>query len=373
MTQWRLRRRGRTVGPIPTSELLRALQLGKVPIDSEAQKVGEDDWAPLAEFPEFAEEVARDTPTHIMSAPWFLEPAVRSDKSSPPRPDPSDIGLESTPLPLPAALQGEAPGVLNSARPTGDPPPPARPPQATIMQATPAAVLGSGELSSAPGFSPTDSEPITPRVPHPVVPADAVPPVTGVGESTATETKSDPGPWDEAGALQSGVPAPGVRAPIRVPPPPPVPRPSQPSAAGARAAGARPVVSASPSPPRRSDSHSADPVTVSDADPTEAAELLAFDELQDAVSDSDAGFSEVPVLTAVEAPLGPNLQNRVESHGPAPMPRPAGPAAIAHQETTSPAVRVYAPDSTSGRSVLWILVLVLATALGAAIYAILAR
>jgi hypothetical protein len=53
MTEWLLRRGRRPpVGPVTTERLIRAIKVGRVPPDTEACKVGSDDWRPYSQYSE---------------------------------------------------------------------------------------------------------------------------------------------------------------------------------------------------------------------------------------------------------------------------------------------------------------------------------
>ncbi len=451
MTQWKLRRRGRTVGPLPTSELLRALQLGRVPLDSEAQRVGDDGWAPLASFPEFAEEIARDTPTHIMSSPWFLDSSSQRDRAQFSDSDPTEVFPEGTPLP------GVAQGNL------GVPPMPApnvprgltvRGPMATIPDPSPPNhhLPDFGTAGVSPGFVSGDAEPITPRVQHQVVPAAAVPPAeemsarrsrtsvrasasptppeaiegtspiplaptlhasaqdTSFGSAPRAETASASAPRSTGPEQLSGAkpaqsresPAPGPRPAVdgealfrsllQDRPPPASSRfnPAKPGLGGAaspldamlaRMGGPTQPGTIDPGPPQELTPLSGTPIPIQEppANPTLPHDELrggvyADDDLQDAAFDGDAESQPDLSPAAQLEELGPVSMNRVESHGPAPIPPAHHGGRFDRQETTSPALRV--PSSTppaGGRSVLWVLILILTLALGATMYAILAR
>jgi hypothetical protein len=60
MTEWMLRRGRRPpVGPVTTQRLIRAIKVGRVPPDTEACKVGSDDWRLYSKYPEL--ELALDS------------------------------------------------------------------------------------------------------------------------------------------------------------------------------------------------------------------------------------------------------------------------------------------------------------------------
>ena len=427
MTQWKLRRRGRMVGPLPTSELLRALQLGKVPIDSEAQRVGDDDWAPLAEFHEFAEEIARDTPTHIMSSPWFLQSGAPRERDDVPGSDHADLLLEATPLPLPAALSvgplpmpvppapvGPAPELFDSPRDE-------LPTIATLPPSSAPPMTAHDSAERAPGFVPGDVEPVTPRVPHSIMPPAAVPPAGEIpvrrsgspsGAARATESlvapahSEDPAPdpttegrssatlEDEASHINSLL---GSRVPLSQRH---GPAPSRSLACAPRSGpGACPPddeidsVTADSGPrgvephqrlksDHRPAQHEGAPgscLTPLPMPPSTPPIIEAFEEVETAdyddqeLLDAVAPSSPPLVLTAVDAPLGPDSMNRFESHGPAQLPLSEKHGMVVHQEITSPAIRVRGRSNGGGQGVLWSLILLLAFALLAAVYAIATR
>ena len=60
MSEWMLRRGRRPpVGPVTTERLIRAIKVGRVPPDTEASRVGSDDWRPYAQYAEL--ELALDS------------------------------------------------------------------------------------------------------------------------------------------------------------------------------------------------------------------------------------------------------------------------------------------------------------------------
>jgi hypothetical protein len=55
MAEWRIRRRqGPAIGPFETQHVLRAIRAGKVPHDSQVQRVGQQAWTPIARIMEFS-------------------------------------------------------------------------------------------------------------------------------------------------------------------------------------------------------------------------------------------------------------------------------------------------------------------------------
>lgn len=428
MTQWKLRRRGRTVGPIPTSELLRALQLGKVPIDSEAQRVGEDGWAPLAEFAEFAEEIARDTPTHIMSSPWFLDSSPPPGQAKVADTDPTEILLEPTPLPSPAVLRSSLPAPNPPATfPVGGPSP--RAPMATVPDPAPLSHFQLDLASETPGFVTADEEPVTPRVSDHVVPAAAVPTaeeisaqrtrasVRAAAQSSApperdaeqSESKglptagTSPPPISENARSATSSQSPVADSPGRDSTSPTADRfnlvrtalggPASPlnvmlaqigrgNPASGLTTGLPQSPETEPHPPVELTPLSGTPIlsqpTVEPIDASDAGigppPAYLEDELQEAVLDGDGESSPNLGIQPGSAAQSPDGMNRVESYGPAPIPSAERRGAMLEQETTSPALRSPRVSPTGGgRNVLWFLILVLTAALVIAGLAILIR
>src|SRR5687768_10340710 len=76
MSEWMLRRGRRApVGPVNTERLARAIRVGRVPPDTEACRVGSDDWRPYADFPEVQAALDRSSedPGRASEVPLVLE------------------------------------------------------------------------------------------------------------------------------------------------------------------------------------------------------------------------------------------------------------------------------------------------------------
>ena len=84
MTEWMLRRQGgRAVGPVPTRALIRGIQLGKVPRDTEAREVAGGTWMPLASYDEFYDAMGLDDDaTRVVETPWFARRTASAEPNS---------------------------------------------------------------------------------------------------------------------------------------------------------------------------------------------------------------------------------------------------------------------------------------------------
>jgi hypothetical protein len=71
MTYWRIRRgNAPMVGPVNTERVIRGIEAGRIPIDAEVQRVGDESWTRIAQVPEFNEAYAgsgqSEPPTRIV-------------------------------------------------------------------------------------------------------------------------------------------------------------------------------------------------------------------------------------------------------------------------------------------------------------------
>lgn len=248
MTEWMLRRGRRPpVGPVATERLIRAIRVGRVPPDTEASRVGSDDWRPYAQYPEL--ELALDSsdvterpslgpPLPLDSeragpstarSPGAAAPARPSSPLAAPRLDPSDddededeavTQVVSTPF---AASQPE-PGSEREARaprpaagvPPPKPPgwsssrpgPPSQPaqPAATALPTAPSAPARPPAVAAVPrpaGIA-APPRPTPPRVSSPF----AVPPPFSSSPRPALSRPSTPG----------ALPPPPLSGPFAAPP-----------------------------------------------------------------------------------------------------------------------------------------------------------
>src|SRR5687768_15874414 len=158
MAEWMLRRGRRPpVGPVTTERLIRAIKVGRVPPDTEASKVGSEDWRPYSQYPE-------------------LELALDSS-------DVSERPSEGPPLPLESERAGP-----NTARSAGV----GAPSRESSSQAAPSFADDDDEdeatrvVVSAPFAAPEPEPPPAPR------PAAGVPPPKPPGWSSRPAPPSQP-------------------------------------------------------------------------------------------------------------------------------------------------------------------------------------
>lgn len=121
MSMWLVRHgRNKPVGPLSTRMMVDGIAKGTVPVDSEATRVGTDEWRPLHAYKEFAEALPfDDAVTRVSDAPWFLA------GKQPHAPDPVPIAPTVALVPLPAAPVAKA-QALAPAPAHAPPPIPAR-------------------------------------------------------------------------------------------------------------------------------------------------------------------------------------------------------------------------------------------------------
>lgn len=169
MTYWRIRR-GSTpmVGPVNTERVIRGIEAGRIPIDAEVQRVGDETWAHIAQVPEFGEAYASsgqsEPPTRILGS--SVAPPADFDEGATRVMSPGTLGAPALPRGVGALPQppkppnlAKSPAARTTARaipvaavraPPAAPPAPVqragRP--APVQSAAPSARLG-GALSSA--------------------------------------------------------------------------------------------------------------------------------------------------------------------------------------------------------------------------------
>jgi hypothetical protein len=115
MTYWRIRR-GNTpmVGPVNTERVIRGIEAGRIPIDAEVQRVGDETWARIAQIPEFNEAYVSsgqsEPPTRILGS--SLTPPADLDEGATRIMSPGALGAPPVPRGLNALPQPPKPPTL---------------------------------------------------------------------------------------------------------------------------------------------------------------------------------------------------------------------------------------------------------------------
>ena len=111
MSEWMLRRGRRPpVGPVTTERLIRAIKVGRVPPDTEACRVGSEEWQPYSRFPEL--ELALDS-NDVTERPSEGPPLpLDSERAGPntarsPGTDGASAARLSSPQASPGPVQGD--------------------------------------------------------------------------------------------------------------------------------------------------------------------------------------------------------------------------------------------------------------------------
>ncbi|MCA9593705.1 MAG: DUF4339 domain-containing protein [Myxococcales bacterium] len=128
MTDWLVRELGsEPIGPYTTEDIVRSVEDGRMGVDWEVSRAGEDNWLPIEMVPEFADLAFVDGMTRITESPWF-EGASNPFASAPNGPPPPALDAPPPPAagapPPPVSRPGPPP--LPSRKRPG--PPPVAPP-----------------------------------------------------------------------------------------------------------------------------------------------------------------------------------------------------------------------------------------------------
>lgn len=131
MSEWFVRRDGQAVGPVSTELLLKGIAHGRVPVESEVQRVGTTEWVQIEYVDEFQDALGSDEAmTRVASSPLDAM---------------EEAALDATVVDAPGRRFPPAPAAP-PARP-GPPPPPSRgpapPPRAPAPRPPPASASAS--------------------------------------------------------------------------------------------------------------------------------------------------------------------------------------------------------------------------------------